>query len=273
MASQETPRNNRDLVARGSYRPSPFNRAVFVGLRVIDPFLQFAILSRHVGISWIPRLLGGTLFPATGTTSLLRPTNTGLILDLPPYQSLLLCMAVGTTLKHSYWAVALGKEEMLFKSAVVIAASATILNGVNSTLATWTLTSANPGASTMSDLLSVPTIAVGTTLFVTGILTETISEIQRRRFKDDERNKGKPYAGGLFSLARNINYTGFTLWKAGYAMVAAGPSFGLLNAATQFYDFSQRAIPILDAYCAQRYGAEWEGIKKKVPKVLIPGIY
>ena len=49
-----------------------------------------------------------------------------------------------------------------------------------------------------------------------GILLELVSELQRKRFKDDPANKGKPYAGGLFSLARSINYGGYTLWRGGY---------------------------------------------------------
>ena len=273
MDSKEESKATGDLVPRGSFKPSPFGRAVFVGLRAIDPLIQYTILSRHAGISWIPQLLGGALLPATGAAYLFRPANTGLILDLPPYQSLLLCMSIGSMLKQSFWALAIGKEELLTSSAVIIATFATIMNGLNGALAMWTRTSVNPTASTVTELLKVPTIAAGASLFVTGVLVETVSEIQRSRFKQDPRNKGKPYAGGLFSLARNINYTGFTLWKTGYALVAAGPAYGLLVAAFHFYDFSQRAIPILDDYCAKRYGDGWQDVRKKVPKVLIPGIY
>lgn len=176
-------------------------------------------------------------------------------------------------MKQSYWAVAIGREEMLLGSAVTIAAFATLMNSIFNALAMWTRTSVNPNASSMTELLQIPYIAAGTALFVAGIAIETISEIQRTRFKDDQRNKGKPYAGGLFGLARNINYTGFTLWKTGYALVAAGPLFGIVIAAMHFYDFSQRAVPVLDQYCAKRYGQDWQNIRKKVPNVLLPGIY
>lgn len=268
--------SSNDLVARGSYKPSPLNRSVFVGLRVIDPLIQYAILSKQVGISWIPRLFGGELLPADGAANLLRFGKSGVHLNLPPeppYYGLLLCISIVSAMKQTYWAMAIGREEMLLGSAVTIAAFATLMNSLFNALAIWTRTSVNPTASTWTELLQTPYIAAGTTLFLAGIAIETISEIQRSRFKDDQRNKGKPYAGGLFGLARNINYTGFTLWKTGYALVAAGPPFAIVIAAMHFYDFSQRAIPVLDEYCAKRYGEDWQNVRKKVPKVLIPGVY
>ena len=265
-----------DLVARGSYKPSPLNRSVFVGLRASDPLIQYAIVSKQVDISWIPRLLGGELLPANGAANLLRLTYAGVKLALPPnppYQGLLLCISIVAAMKQSYWAVAIGREEMLLGSAVTIAAFGILMNSIFNALAMWTRTSVNPTASSWTELLQNPYIAVGTALFVAGIAIETLSEIQRSRFKDDQRNKGKPYAGGLFGLARNINYTGFTLWKTGYALVAAGPVFAVVIATMHLYDFSQRAIPVLDEYCAKRYGQDWQNVRKKVPNVLIPGVY
>lgn len=136
--------------------------------------------------------------------------------------------------------------------AVMISFLNTVLNGLNNTLALWTLTSVKPKADTFSELFQNPWVAAGTALYVTGILTETISELQRSAFKKDETNKGKPYAGGLFGLARHINYTGYTLWRTGYALTAAGPAWAAVKAAFFTWDFSQRAIPILDRYCSGR---------------------
>ena len=79
-----------------------------------------------------------------------------------------------------------------------------------------------------------------------------MSEIQRKVFKDKPENKGKPYGGGLFGLATNINYGGYTLWRAGYAVAAAGLPWGALVGAFFFYDFTTRAIPALDQYCTDR---------------------
>ena len=260
---KEIAKDPNDLVARGSYRPSPLGRSIFVGLRAIDPLIQYAILSRHAGLSWIPRLLGGSLLPVPAPAPV----------SLPPYQSLLLIMSIGSMLKQTYWALFIGREEMLPGSALLIAGVATLMNSLFSALASWSRTSADPSASTIPALLTSPSTAIGILLFTTGIFTELISEIQRSNFKTQPRNKGKPFAGGLFGLARNINYTGFMLWKAGYALVAAGPGLGVVIGAMHFYDFSQRAIPMLDGYCERRYGRDWAEVKKRVGKVLVPGIY
>ena len=242
----------KDLITRGSQRPTPFGRFLFFSLRGIDPLIQYSILSRHAGISWIPRLLGGALSPATGPSTVgLRPANAA-FLDLPPYQTLLLGMSVGSMLKQNFWLAAISNDEMGPGPAITIAIFNTINNGLNSALGLWTLTSINPKAETFGEMFQNPWVLAGAALFATGILTETISEIQRHVFKKDERNKGKPYAGGLFGLARHINYTGYTLWRTGYAMTAAGPAWAAVAAAWFLYDFSQRAIPVLDKYCSKR---------------------
>jgi steroid 5-alpha reductase family enzyme len=59
---------------------------------------------------------------------------------------------------------------------------------------------------------------ISISLFTVGILTELISELQLKRFKDNPRNKGKLYTGDLFSLARHIDYGGYTLWHTGLAL-------------------------------------------------------
>lgn len=59
-------------------------------------------------------------------------------------------------------------------------------------------------------------------MYMTGLLIEALSEQQRHNWKKDPANKGKVYGAGLFRLARNINYLGYTLWRAGYATAADG---------------------------------------------------
>ena len=110
-------------------------------------------------------------------------------------------------------------------------------------------------------------------MYAVGIMTELVAEIQRKRFKADPNNKGKVYTGGLWQFARHINYGGYTLWRAGYAMAGGGWIWGVLVGAFFFADFSTRAVPILNEYCEKRYGAEWENFKNQTPYRLIPGIY
>lgn len=87
---------------------------------------------------------------------------------------------------------------------------------------------------------------------ITGLALETISEVQRRNFKARPQNKGKPFTTGLFGVARHINYGAFCLWRAGYAMAAAGPIWGGLVFWFFYHDFTDRGIPVLDRYCAGR---------------------
>ncbi|KAI4131404.1 MAG: hypothetical protein LQ338_001231 [Usnochroma carphineum] len=218
----------RDLIIRGRYNPTPFGRAVFLILRGIDPLLQYYILSRHIGISWIPRWIGGGLLPSTGTTSTLAPTHPTFF-GLALYQCLVLSLAIGSTLKYNWYLVFISRDEMLASSAVIISLFNNLVNSLNPPFATWTFTSINPSASTSAELFKTRYVSASLILYITGILTESIAEIQRHRFKKGPRNKGKPYCGGLFSLARHINYEGFTIWRTGYVMAAAGPAWGLVT--------------------------------------------
>lgn len=114
---------------------------------------------------------------------------------------------------------------------------------------------------------------IGAAMFVIGILVEPIAEVQRKQFKDDPKNQGKPYAGGLFGLARSINYGAYTIWRAGFALAAGGPVWAAVVGGFFFWDFSTRAIPVMEEYCTKRYGKQYEEVKRKVPYKLIPWIY
>ena len=103
-----------------------------------------------------------------------------------------------------------------------------------------------------AELSSSPTFLLGVGMYAVGMLTEVISEFQRKAFKADPANKGKPYGGGLFSLATNINYGGYTVWRAGYAITAAGLPWGAVVGGWFFYDFATRGVPVLDQYCTER---------------------
>ena len=92
-------------------------------------------------------------------------------------------------------------------------------------------------------------IILGILFFDLGLTIETASELQRRAFKRDPRNTGKPFSRGLFGLARNINYGGHILWKMGNALAAGGWVWALLVGGFYLYDFVTRGVPVLDGYC------------------------
>lgn len=255
----------RDLIARGDYTPTPAGKAVFFFLRGIEPYLQYSILAHGLGTSLFHRV-GLRTLPA----GIPAHTGIGFIdgLGLSPYRLVLFGMAVGAAVKQNIWVAALSGEPMPVGGAVAVGA----FNAVFNSISTYAFLLSATSASTESDFPQ-PALLIGSTLYVTGILTELVSEIQRKRFKADPKNKGKAYTGGLWQYARHINYGGYTLWRAGYAIVGGGYTLGAVVGAFFAWDFSTRAIPILNEYCEKRYGAAWEQFEMDTPYRLIPFVY
>ena len=229
--------------------PSPIGTSIFVGLRSADVALQYAILQRGWGASLI-ETLGGRAIQAT------TATNDG-VLGLTPYAAIISAMALGSTIKQLIYLLVIAEQEFPPAAASVISVFNTFLNSTNTLLSLWVVSSAgaiaaSPSASIIDVISSSPTLAVGVGLYVLGNLVELGSETQRKIFKSNPENKGKPYGGGLFSLATNINYGGYTLWRTGYAITAAGWGWGIAIGALFFYDFTTRAIPVLDKYCTEK---------------------
>lgn len=267
-----------------TYKPAPWfwesrkkgptlpGAVIFTALRLLDIPLQYYLLQSDV--------LGNLISRFGGTTITSQPLNT-VFLDLSPYQALILSLAIGSSAKQIYWRLVICDTVMPVSFSVIVALYNTLLNTINTGLAIWSVTSQQPSQPpTMAMLMSrdafqvaPPALIVGVPLYILGLFVEWYSELQRKAFKADPANKGKPYAAGLFGLARNINYGGYTLWRAGYSLCCGG--WGWAGVVTTWLagDFCNRAIPSLDVYCAQRYGAQWEEVRRTVPDKLLPGIW
>ncbi|TVY34538.1 hypothetical protein LOCC1_G007779 [Lachnellula occidentalis] len=256
-----------DIFSRGVKRASPFGTSLFVGLRTLDVLIQYGILARGLADPLLNRL------PISNA-----PTSPAsfIALGLPLKSLVVLGMAATTALKQIYWVLCISQEEMPVTAALPIAGANILFNSPSSILCMTTAAShfAPAFLTTANEQTGLsPLVLMGTFTFVLGTVVELASEIQRRDFKDDARNKGKPYTGGLFKLARHINYGAYSLMRAGYAVAAGGWIWGALIATFFFRDFATRGVPILDEYCAERYGAAWGEFKKKVAWKLVPGIY
>lgn len=232
-------------------KPSPLGTSIFVGLRAADTVLQYSILQRGWG-SQVTQALGGSVVPFA------TPRDPALAyFGLGPYPAILSALALGASTKHVAYTLGISEQEMTPSAALTIAAFNTAVNTLNTMFSLWTLTSAAPQMATQSAsitdvITSNPTLMLGLGLYTVGIITESAAEVDRKRFKDKPENKGKPYGGGLWSWATNINYGGYTLWRAGYAVSAAGLPWGAVVGAFFFYDFTTRAIPSLDRYCTKK---------------------
>ncbi|VUC30824.1 unnamed protein product [Clonostachys rosea] len=236
----------------------------FVGLRSADVVLQYGLL--HWG--WGAKLIesfGGHPLPRNQVVSTLTE-------QLLPYHSIVLLMAVGSSLKQIITMLAVSEQDTPPSSALVIALFNTVFNFINTVFSLWEYTSKAP-AHTDPIIPGWSQSSLTVALYMAGILTELVSELQRTYFKKQLANSGKPYANGLFSLARHINYGGYTIWRAMYALYCGGWPWGLTVFSFFFYDFATRGVPVLDIYLTERYGEQWKDIKLRVPYRLIPGVY
>lgn len=265
MASQGGPKSHGDVIRRGVKKSNIPGTITFLALRSVDPFMQYQLLSGF-GSS--------TLLKLGFTTIQARPTFvTGISaldrLGLPLPHLVLLGMSLGSAVKQNYWLLSLSAEEFPPSTAVTVGFFNMVMNSINSFL----LLSA--ATSTISDpTVSLPLpVMTGACLFVTGVVLETLSEWQRKQFKDDPKNQGKVIRTGLWRWARHVNYGGYSLWRAGYVMASSGYLAGAFVGSALVYDFVHRAIPSLNDYCGRRYGEQWAQFKRDVTWVILPGIY
>ncbi|KKK20619.1 hypothetical protein ARAM_000187 [Aspergillus rambellii] len=258
------PKKLHDYVSRDK-KPSPLGKSIFASLRVVDVFWQYHLLSRGWGLEFI-KTLGG--HPVSFSRVWSHAGN-----HLQPYYCLIWLLSFGSTLKQLATIVLITEQAFPVSTALFVPAFNTLCNSANTLLSLWALASPAPESDSIMDILQKPVLVIGLGLYVIGILTEAVSEFQRKSFKQDPANKGKPYGGGLFSLATNINYGGYTLWRAGYALVAGGWPWGILTFGFFFNDFASRGVPVMDEYLVGRYGEAYTEIKARVKYSLFPGIY
>ena len=249
-SSEPIKRAKGDRIDRGSRESSPLGTALWLTLRGLDPFLQHALLAKGLASSLMHRL-------GLHTVSMLdvQSSTTGVAfidqLGLSNHQLALLLMATGSSVKQIYWHLFCSLEPMPASLSIPVSALNTTFNSLNSLFLTWTVTSA--AVYDAKDNTAIPIrLSVGLSLYLVGIFTEAISERQRKAFKDDPKNKGKCFTGGLFSLARHINYGGYTLWRTGYSIAAGGWIWGTILFSVIRMDWANRGVPALDYYCKQR---------------------
>jgi len=258
-------KKNDRFVQRGQYGSTPFSRSIFIGIRTASIFLQYGILAQgladpllnYLNVSRVPNLAPAIAF------------------GLPLGPLLFLAMAVGSSVKQSYWVAFIGKEELLTSSAIIISFFNSVGDTIYSVLSlTATASAFTPSFLTAENDHGISAILILSTVsFFVGLAMEAGSEIQRKVFKDDPKNAGKLYTGGLFGLARHINYGGYSVWRASYALATGGWIWATMIGGFSARKFSNRVIPVMDDYCTGRYGAQWNEYKNKVPYKLIPGIY
>ena len=216
-------------------RSSPLGTTVFIGLRFADIAVQYYLLNG--GASRLVSAIGGKTVTLANS----------------PFAKVLLGLSAVGSFKQIYWLASVSENEMPIGQAFSIALFNTAVNSIFSFLASWgvtSLASSHPGVLSQTSVLEVllkePILGSAVALFLVGISLETISEVQRRDFKADPKNKGKPYGGGLFRLARHVNYSGYLLWRTANYLAAAGIVPAVVSFIFFFYNFAGSSIPSLD---------------------------
>lgn len=231
-------------------KPSRLGKSIFVGLRAADVFWQYNLLYRGWGIQLIEKI-GGR---AVNSSLVLNPL---MLTRLQPYYGLVALLSLGSSVKQILHMVLVFEQAMEPSTAILIPFINTLLNSANTLLSLWAVTSpiaSGLDSTNLVNSLSYPSVAVGLVTYGIGLSTEVISEFQRKSFKEDPKNKGKPYGGGLFSLATHINYGAYAIWRSAYALTCGGFVWSTTVFAVFFYDFATRGAPVLDEYLYQRVG-------------------
>ncbi|TPX14109.1 uncharacterized protein E0L32_000503 [Thyridium curvatum] len=264
-----------DLINRSEKGTSAAGLLTFVGLRALDPFLQYKILAGGWGAAVLSRLglavVAGQPAARTGVSLI-----DGLGLSLP--QLVVLAMAVGSVAKQVFWVAYLNNEVFGPGPAAVVTVYNALFNSANSLMLTAAATSAalyaGAGGVRIPGLGFLPLpVAAGAALYAAGVTAETAAELQRKRFKDDPANRGRICDRGLWGLVRHANYAGYAVWRAGYCLASGGLAALFTVGMQPFVDFSTRAIPTMDEYMTGRYGERWAQYKRDVPYRLIPGLW
>ena len=100
---------------------------------------------------------------------------------------------------------------------------------------------------------------VGLLLFFAGTALETVSEVQRKAFKDDARNAGRLYTGCLISLLRHANYFFDAVTYVRYVLLASN-------------SWLDGSIPELSHHLATKYKERWTAYCAATPYQLIPWV-
>jgi protein-S-isoprenylcysteine O-methyltransferase Ste14 len=247
MSSEPASKPNKapeGILPRGVYKNNTAGTATFVGLRTASPLLQYSILRYGVGAPLLHKV-GLRTLPA-------GPPNTGIFLDglgLSPYRLILFSMTTISTLRQIGWKLGIYREEFAVKPAVAISLFNLVMDTVGTVAFTLSATSAS---LTGSGTFPQTPLIIGTVLFLVGSAIETGADIQRKLYKDDIKNAGTLYTGGLWKYSRHANYFGYLLWRTGFGMACGGYTFGAVAAAFFSAHFVTTGIPENEGYTSEK---------------------
>ena len=128
-------------------------------------------------------------------------------------------------------------------------------------------------------LVNQPIFYLGLLIWFIGILFEIIADEQKRRFRLNEKNRGKYISSGLWSISRHPNYFGEIILWIGIAIISlptlSGFQYVTLISPLFIYLLLTRisGVNLLEESSDKKWGdlPEYEQYKKETP-VLVPFI-
>ena len=128
-------------------------------------------------------------------------------------------------------------------------------------------------------LVNQPIFYLGLLIWFIGILFEIIADEQKRRFRLNERNRGKYISSGLWSISRHPNYFGEIILWIGIAIISlptlSGFQYVTLISPLFIYLLLTRisGVNLLEESSDKKWGdlQEYEQYKRETP-ILVPFI-
>ena len=175
----------------------------------------------------------------------------GSLFGFTPYYACIATMVLTASAHHVFWQLYISEQVMPTSFALIVCTFNTVMNASNVGMSLWGLASNAPAVQN-SILWGSWTRVLGLGMFYLGSFVETFANLQRKMFKDQPVNKGKVYMGGLFGMARHINFGGYLIWRTGFAIFGGGLPWGTVIVSYFLWYFSNVGVPALDAYCSER---------------------
>lgn len=118
---------------------------------------------------------------------------------------------------------------------------------------------------------------IGSLLWLVGFSIEAIADLQKKRFKADENNRGKFISTGLWSCSRHPNYFGEIVLWIGVAIVAFPVLQGwqLVTLTSPLWVtlllVKVSGIPLLESRSDEKWGGDedYEAYKRRTPVLLL----
>jgi protein-S-isoprenylcysteine O-methyltransferase Ste14 len=256
------------LPSRGRRGPGTAGAFSFCGLRALDPLLQYSLLAPlSSALSIFSAFGSSTSAPSLAWGASPALDSLSINLNLSPAATVLFSMSILSALRQIYWHLFISLEPLPagFDGAAGFAAFNTFCNTLNTLLYVYFATK-NPTWSTSVLLAS----AAG---YVVGAFLETATDQQLGWFRKDPNNKGKPHSGGLSSLARHMNYTGYIIWRIAYGVAGGGLLAAGFYVPWFLFVFVTISVPTLEHYLVKKYGDSYKKIQEQTPWKLFPYIW